>query len=771
MKHIYSIMALVSLLFLGACGDDQIVDHVYSELGAKTDEVIVSASEGYQEISVLSNQHVTASFLEDVQWATLDKKEFDGDIVLTVDYEANVGFPRVAKILLKGDIQNRCDTITLKQYGSEVPTIKLSERSLQMNGSQDGQASVGINTNVNWEDVKVTFNYGEDEKDEWIKSVNYVDGEVELSYEGNPSDTNPRIITMTLTYKDEWGESYSATINLMQKTNKNLLGREVDFEDIRALGLDELDETINDYLLITGYVVSNPDSKNAGENPKTGKDKIDYEGSEKTIYLESLDGKYGFCIETDTPEDNVFKRYEKVTLLVQGLALTKYIEPERYVIKGLKSSSIVSREQVSASDIPVKEKYINELTDEDIYTYVTLKDCEFPIRKGSLTYINDGFSLAKSSGAISKYPQLLLDKNGSTIYLYTNTTCPYRRCGNVLPYGSGSISGVVCFEYYPQYIYGDSDDPLKYGNIGRYQLRHQAWEDIKFDKTETFSNLLVEYRQRISKQDKNGVGWYLLPTTGSGEITQSFNMRNPSVKNSKGGILKGLSGFSYIGWVGTNKGIEPFKNHTEMQETMTYIDGSTEEMTVWNCCGYEMIHESKTSEPSVSAGDGKVGTGDATYGDEWRCQAWWNEESNRPESWFLTVNAKDIAGTSPEHLALQFATVGGNSSKVGTSPVHWKVQWSTVRDIDDESVWTDVEDGEYDVPCLTVSSNIQYWMLPGYKLINIDLPLNLLENETFYLRFVPRDNLTNTTMYGGGTIPAGATASANVMGYLAIRYW
>ena len=49
--------------------------------------------------------------------------------------------------------------------------------------------------------------------------------------------------------------------------------------------------------------------------------------------------------------------------------------------------------------------------------------------------------------------------------------------------------------------------------------------------------------------------------------------------------------------------------------------------------------------------------------------------------------------------------------------------------------------------------------------------MKVYENETFYLRFVPRDNLTNTTMYGGGTIPAGATASANVMGYLAIRYW
>lgn len=56
------------------------------------------------------------------------------------------------------------------------------------------------------------------------------------------------------------------------------------------------------------------------------------------------------------------------------------------MIKGIRSSMIVERVTGNdASVLPVKQKYISELTDEDIYTFVTLRDCEFAVRKGSLT--------------------------------------------------------------------------------------------------------------------------------------------------------------------------------------------------------------------------------------------------------------------------------------------------------------------------------------------------------------------------------------------------
>ena len=93
---------------------------------------------------------------------------------------------------------------------------------------------------------------------------------------------------------------------------------------------------------------------------------------------------------------------------------------------------IVGRTAGTAADIPVKEKYISELTDDDMYTYVTLKDCEFPVRQGSLTPIHDGYTLADNAHRMTKYPRLMRDIQGSSIYLYTNTTCPYRLVGTLI---------------------------------------------------------------------------------------------------------------------------------------------------------------------------------------------------------------------------------------------------------------------------------------------------------------------------------------------------
>lgn len=84
---------------------------------------------------------------------------------------------------------------------------------------------------------------------------------------------------------------------------------------------------IDDFLIISGYVVSAPESGNTGENPKTTYTSIDYSMCNKTVYLESLDGKYGFLLETATEEDNIFDRYDKVQLLLNGTKLTGYEIP------------------------------------------------------------------------------------------------------------------------------------------------------------------------------------------------------------------------------------------------------------------------------------------------------------------------------------------------------------------------------------------------------------------------------------------------------------
>ena len=200
----------------------------------------------------------------------------------------------------------------------------------------------------------------------------------------------------------------------MQANAKDELGVEVSFIDVRNLG-DTDGMKVTDDIYITGYVVSDRNSGNVGDNIQTTQNSIDYTIAQKTAYIESLDGRYGFCIETPTVDDNTFSRYSKVQILLKGTKVILQEDPERYTISGVTASMVMSSTEGTASDLPVKEKYMRDLTDEDIYTYVTLKDCELPVRKGSLTPINEGYANAGGAHRCAKYATLMRDINGTSM--------------------------------------------------------------------------------------------------------------------------------------------------------------------------------------------------------------------------------------------------------------------------------------------------------------------------------------------------------------------
>ena len=139
----------------------------------------------------------------------------------------------------------------------------------------------------------------------------------------------------------------------MQANAKDELGFEVSFIYVRNLG-DTYGMKVTDDIYITGYVVSDRNSGNVGDNIQTTQNSIDYTIAQKTAYIESLDGRYGFCIETTTPDDNTFSRYSKVQILLKGTKVTLQEDPERYTISGVTASMVMSSTEGTASDLPVK---------------------------------------------------------------------------------------------------------------------------------------------------------------------------------------------------------------------------------------------------------------------------------------------------------------------------------------------------------------------------------------------------------------------------------
>ena len=457
MAKIGSAGILLAALAATACMDHG-DDIPLIELGAVENSFTVNATAGHVDIQVYSNQPAVLSFLDDgASWADLSDTRLPLDGKFYIDYADNAGFPRMTRVLIQSADAVRSDTVVLRQRGARVPAMAFEGgTSTNVPGSSGGKASVRFGTNIAPDELTFTTQYdaGEEPAEEWLSEITLQPaGEEEYTfnfdYAGNDTD-ELRTATVTVSYVNGWEETEQLTLNVIQRTKNDMLGHDISFAELRekALTVSKVDE----YWLLEGYVVSDRDSKNAGNNPMPTDMSVDYSGCEKTVYLESPDGRYGFCVETATPEDNAFTRYDKVKILLKDAELVFEPDPDRYLIKGIRSSMIVERVTGNdASVLPVKQKYISELTDEDIYTFVTLRDCEFAVRKGSLTPVHEGYTLADAQGRLNMYPRLVRDNRGGLIHLLTNTTCPYRRNGTRLPYGSGELAGVIVHERFPQY--------------------------------------------------------------------------------------------------------------------------------------------------------------------------------------------------------------------------------------------------------------------------------------------------------------------------------
>lgn len=99
---------------------------------------------------------------------------------------------------------------------------------------------------------------------------------------------------VSLSFTDGWDETVSVEFNLLQRTAKETLGRQITFEEFRRTYA--MNKKVEDYVILEGIVVSNTKNHNAGENTQSTTAKIDYSISDRTVYLETYDGKYGIAV-------------------------------------------------------------------------------------------------------------------------------------------------------------------------------------------------------------------------------------------------------------------------------------------------------------------------------------------------------------------------------------------------------------------------------------------------------------------------------------------
>ena len=713
----------VLLLILASCSYDDMLLTDAVELGAVPEVVLAQKAGGEVEIPYYANLSGTVSLLDQAPWAHLQEDAFSSDGTLKITVEGNTGIRRYARVVFSANGVSRRDTVVLRQEGL-IDTLSVGVSSVVVYNRM-GDTEIPASVTLPPSSVKATVRYLDTEGAQWVKACSVTENRIRIRTEDNVS-ADVRSAVLTLSWTNGWGQKMHRDINLTQATGTaegNLIGTRASFEEVRAMAGED-PAVITDNIFLEGYIVSDNASGNVTENPRRTSTFIDYSATDKSVIFESLDGRYGFLIETVSEEENTFVPYSKVTLLLSGSQIRKYSSPDRYILSNVRSSMIASSREVGIGGIPSKRMHIAQLSDSDIYTRVTLTDCEFPIRKGGLTPLNEGYTSLYKADRVTKFASVIRDITGSSIYTYTNTSCPYRRDGRRIGNGSGSLSGIVVSEPYESFR-----------EVGRYQIRHQRWEDLDFADSfeDGFSGLICEWRYlRSGNSDRS---WSA--TRGSGTMTHTYSTTYSKDMNT---LCYPAYDQSYLGPV---------------------FSGCT------NVNGFGVVLEDGSDYASEYTGS--VDKGQLLAGSGWP-MAWmkeyWVGTGGAFHSWEIHFSTENI---STDVLSLQVSTL--NASQEGKSPVHWKVEWAESND--SSAQWQEV--GTYSVPDIVLWTMTQPWQSAGYKPVDIPLPLSMLGHADVYVRLTPADDAGNTTQgycdtkFANGS--AGSTSRANnAVNYIAVRY-
>lgn len=442
--------------------------------------------------------------------------------------------------------------------------------------------------------------------EEWISDFGLApQGLQALIHENTTRGERHATITVSFTGKEG---SMTATRKVVQAQP----ALEIPYDELRARLTSEGSVNLEkDYIM--GYVISDPGNANLETNPHTTWNQVDYTVNDRTAYIESLDGTYGFRIRlADGTSVNTLPRYAKVKVALAGLTLQREDAPARYTLSNLTPANILELTPGNASSLPSKQRHINQLTDNDIYTYVTFTDMELAFQFGSWGNRHEGF--AKKSDIVTggnatqtrcdANSRYFRDINGDHIAMIVNSQTPWRREGKRVPQGSGSVKGIV--------VHSLLSDYNGNGEMGKYQFRVMDRADIQLAATESFTSKIAEWE------------W----TGGSTSILKVAGSESKISANHGTGVMD---------------------TDSPLTDTKTALTtGFT---------GYTFASASPAQAFRY-------------------CGAWWNVSKKTGYNISWTFSTAGITGAN-RHLCMVFTAGGGKQAQPSPVPVYWNVEYST----------------------------------------------------------------------------------------------
>ena len=374
--------------------------------------------------------------------------------------------------------------------------ITIGETLVSREAQQNIRADIDTNLTEFVDDMTVSVEYDTEGARDYISNVALQGTKAMLDIAANTG--TKRIARIVVSYTDLDGNETKGSFRVIQRgeTIKRLVSAEAVREPLTSKGdytYASISDDSGDYADALALVVigSGTECANIGEAKQLGWNTWDITVGGKIAYAQSLDGKYGFCLNFDSADENILMRGDKLELSLDNLKITRIDSPVRYEISNISPNSIVVVEN-QPSAIVAKEKSISELTDADLYTEVTLKSVEFLVKDAAyvmgfasagMTGVLDDANPAKAAAIKTQFATMMQDEKDDAIYLLINSACTWARDltnGIQVPQGVGTAKGVLVH----------SEDK-SYSNLGKYQLR--PYDASSFNMGTAPANAAVEH--------------------------------------------------------------------------------------------------------------------------------------------------------------------------------------------------------------------------------------------------------------------------------------
>jgi len=219
---------------------------------------------------------------------------------------------------------------------------------------------------------------------------------------------------------------------------------------------------------IEAVVTSDCYCPNLAVNEQMAYKSVDSGTSGRTVFIQDEDGSNGVKLIFDTEFDNNLHRGDILTLNLAGTHICRLSNPDRLEVGNVRATNVLSIR--SGGLIPEKRKTVSSLTDDDIFTFVTLEGVDFIFKDGCYANVDERYAQpcgdirqtgSNPGGQGDSWGTLLRGSDGKAIMMHVNLLCPWRRNGKPVPQGTGTVGGIIDY----------CVNPRMGGNVGRYSIR------------------------------------------------------------------------------------------------------------------------------------------------------------------------------------------------------------------------------------------------------------------------------------------------------------